>query len=281
MVDRREEIRRLLRLTPKQMLRKAKGRLKIYKDLDALHRALAEMMADEIERNNRKGRHTNLILPVGPTGQYPILAEIVNTRRISMKKCNLFFMDENCDPDGKCLPPTHPLSFRREAHELLFRRLDKRLAPPSSRVIFPSHDNIHTLADKIKRAGGIDTCYGGIGIHGHLAFNEPEPGVSKLGPRLVYLNDFTVTINAIRDEVGGNLEGFPRKAVTLGMREILSAKRIVLGCRNGIPLDWANTVLRLALFGEPGDDYPVTHIRGKNYLILTDEDTARRPKNIL
>ena len=281
MVNRREEIRRLLKLSPGQMLRKAKGRLKIHEDIDALHQALAEMIAAEIAGNNRKRRKTNLILPVGPTGQYPILAEMLNTRRISMKKCNIFFMDENCDPDGVCLPDTHPLSFRRDARELFFSRLDKRLAPAASRVVFPSHDNIHTLAARIKGAGGIDTCYGGIGIHGHLAFNEPEPGVSKLGPRLVYLNDYTVTINAIRDEVGGNLEGFPRKAVTLGMRQILSAKRIVLGCRNGVALDWANTVLRLALFGDPGDDYPVTHIRGKNYLILTDRDTARRPKNIL
>ena len=281
MVNRREEIRRLLRLSPAQMLRKAKGRLRIYKDLDTLHQALAEMIAAEIEGNNRRRRRTNLILPVGPTGQYPILADLINARRISMKKCSIFFMDENCDPDGVCLPDTHPLSFRRDARELFFSRLNKRLAPAPSRVVFPSHDNVHTLAARIKRAGGIDTCYGGIGIHGHLAFNEPEPGVSKLGPRLVYLNDYTVTINAVRDEVGGNLEGFPRKAVTLGMREILAAKRIVLGCRNGIALDWANTVLRLALFGEPGDDYPVTHIRGKNYLILTDRDTARRPKNIL
>ena len=281
MIDRREEIRGLLKLGPKQLLRKARGRLRIYKDLDALHEALAEEMAREIQRNNRRGRETRLILPVGPTGQYPILADFINDRKISMKKCWLFFMDENCDQDGKCIPPSHPLSFRREAQELLFSRLNKKYAPNPSRVIFPSHENIHTVEDKIKKVGGIDTCYGGIGIHGHLAFNEPEPGVSKMGPRVVRLNDFTVTINAIRENVGGNLEGFPRKAVTLGMRQILGARRIVLGCRNGIALDWANTVLRLGLFGEPGDDYPVTHIRGKNYVILTDEDTARKPKHIL
>ena len=35
------------------------------------------------------------------------------------------------------------------------------------------------------------------------------------------------------------------------MRQILGARRIRLYCRNGIALDWANTVLRLALFGEP------------------------------
>ena len=92
---------------------------------------------------------------------------------------------------------------------------------------------------------------------------------------------YTVTVNAIRAQVGGNLEGFPRKAFTLGMRQILGARRIVLYCRNGSPYDWANTVLRLALLGEPGDDYPVTHIRGKEYTIVTDRDTAASPAHIL
>jgi hypothetical protein len=38
-------------------------------------------------------------------------------------------------------------------------------------------------------------------------------------------------------------------------------------------------VLRLAVFGNPGDDYPVTYIRDHgDYVIVTDEDTARRPR---
>jgi hypothetical protein len=66
------------------------------------------------------------------------------------------------------------------------------------------------------------------------------------------------------------------------MRQILGAKRIFIYCRNDIPgIDWANTVLRVALFGEPGDDFPVTYIRGKNYIICTTEDTLRSPENIL
>ena len=96
---------------------------------------------------------------------------------------------------------------------------------------------------------------------------------------MVELNAYTVTINAIRAGVGGDLENFPRKAWTLGMREGLGARRIELYCRNGIPgIDWANTVLRLAVLGEPGDDYPVTHIRGhRDSVVVTDRETAERP----
>ena len=166
--------------------------------------------------------------------------------------------------------------------EMFFSKIARNLAIPAKQLTFPDHLNLQTLAGKIEAVGGIDTCYGGIGIHGHIAFNEPEPNVKDTDPRLVYLNDFTSTINCIRANVGGNLVNFPRKAVTLGMRQILGARRIRLYPRNGIALDWANTVMRLAVFGQPGEDYPVTFLRDhKDYVITTDEDTAKQPQIIL
>ncbi len=281
-MTRQAEVGRLLKMSRKRMLEKAGGHLVILKDIDALHRHCAETIAREIKRNNSKRRPTRLILPVGPVGQYPLLLEMINTEKISLKKCWFFFMDENCDDNGVVLPASHPLSFRGEMEEIFFGKIGKSLMIPAGQLTFPDHRNVQTLKDKIESAGGIDTCYGGVGIHGHVAFNEPEPNVKDSDPRLVYLNDFTTTINCIRSEVGGNLADFPRKAITLGMRQILAARRIRLYCRNGIPLDWANTVLRLAVFGRPGDDYPVTYIRGhKDYMVITDEDTARKPKIII
>ena len=90
-----------------------------------------------------------------------------------------------------------------------------------------------------------------------------------------------MTINALRSHVGGNLACYPRLAFTIGMREILGARRIRLYCRSGPHFDWANTVLRLALFGRPGDDYPVTHIRGRDYVVTTDRSTLATPRVLL
>ncbi len=280
-MDRKEEVRSLLKLTPEQVIEKSGNHLVVVSDLDELHNYFANSIASEIEDNNKKDRRTNLILPVGPTGQYPILAEIINQRKICLSKCLFFFMDEYCDESSQAIDKTHPLSFKRIAEEVFFSKLRKDVMLKKEQVIFPGHSNINLLADKIKNAGGIDTCYGGIGIHGHVAFNEPEPNIKESDPRLVYLNKYTITINAIRAEVGGNLETFPNKAVTLGMRQILGASRIRLCCRNGTPYDWANTILRIALLGEPGDDYPVTYIRDRDYTIITDEDTLKSPKYIV
>lgn len=123
----------------------------------------------------------------------------------------------------------------------------------------------------------------------HSVFAEAFNGFGTLWiptcarPRLVRFSEKTVIMNAIRSRVGGDLENFPRWAWTLGMKQCLSARRIQLYCRNDIDgLDWANTVLRLAVLGHPGDDYPVTWIREHgDWQIVTDRKTADPPPHAL
>lgn len=281
-MTRGEEIHELLKLTPEEMVDRAEGHLVVVDTLDDLHRHFARDLADTIAENNREDRPTVLIVPWGPVPQYPIFGEIVNAERISMKRCTFFFMDEYCDDTGHVVPTSHPESFRAAALNV-WDGIQEDLRIPADQVIFPDHENIDFLEHMVANAGGIEACYGGIGIHGHVAFNEPADGVAESGPRLVELNDFTVTINAIRSGVGGDLENFPKKAVTVGMRDILGADRIRLYCRNDIPgLQWANTVLRLAVFGEPGDDYPVTHIRNHtDWRVVTDRNTAAPAEHLM
>jgi glucosamine-6-phosphate deaminase len=279
---RRDEIRRLLALAPEEVIGRAGPRLRVLDDVDALHACLAQEMAQAIARNTVAGQHTCLILPVGPVGQYPLLLELLSTGRTSLRHCHLFFMDEYADEQGRALTPDQPLSFSGQMRRLWLDALPPDLVPPAHQVYFPSERNIDGLAEVVRRLGGIDVCFGGVGIHGHLAFNEPEPGVQRSGPRRVRLNDITVTINALRERVGGNLEGFPRCAFTLGVEQILTARSLRLACRNGIPLDWANTVLRLTLFGQPGEDYPCTFAHGHPDLVVyTDRETLRCPEIML
>ena len=152
---------------------------------------------------------------------------------------------------------------------------------PKEQIIFPTPENIKDLPKMIEDAGGIEVCYGGIGIHGHVAFNEPEPGVRDSDPRILNINEFTRTIDATRHSgVGGNLENFPHRAITMGMKQCLNARRMLLMTRNETPTFlWANTILRIAALGQPGDDYPVTHARNhKNLLIVSDYASAARPR---
>lgn len=280
--ERKDEIRRLLRLSEKELIARAGDHLVVCEDLDDLHRQFAKDIAKHLRACNAEGKSTSLILPVGPTGQYPVLVDILNRESISLENVRLFFMDEYCDEDGCAVSPDHPLSFQGTARKVFLDHLDTNLGLQEDRVIFPDQENIDQLEGMIEQAGEIDICYGGIGIHGHVAFNEPEQGIATLGPRKVRLNDFTVTINAVRSRIGGNLECHPRLAYTLGMKQILSARQVRLYCRNGCEFDWANTVLRLALLGEAGDDYPVTHLRNHvEYVLVTDRETLRAPQHLI
>lgn len=282
MNNRKQEVRNLTKLKPQEIIKRAEDNIIVCKDLDILHLRFAESIRDEIRNNNKNHKTTTLILPIGPIAQYPILAEFLNQERISLENCWFFFMDEYCNDDGVALDIEHPLSFKKIAKAQFLNLLEEYCNLNPHQVIFPNENNINQLESKIEKLGGIDVCYGGIGIHGHVAFNEPQEGVKNSNPRKVALNKFTITINAIRAEIGGNLENFPKEAFTLGMKQILSAKKIRLYCRNGTPYDWANTVLRIALLGEPGDDYPVTYIRDHpDYMIITDWDTLQTPKNII
>ena len=280
--ERAREVRRILALEPDEVIKEAKGQLVVFDTLDEVYDYLAEEMVQEFEKAAKGDRIVSFIMPVGPTQPYRLMAEKINYRQISLKNVRFFFMDEYVDDEkDRLIPKSNPLSFRGQIGPLLFDRIRPDLLMPKSQVIFPTPENVKDLPKMIKDAGGIEVCYGGIGIHGHVAFNEPGPGVAKSNPRILEINDFTRTIDATRHPgVGGNLENFPRRAITMGMKQCIEARKILVMTRNETPfLNWANTIVRIAALGKPGDDYPVTHMRHhKNLRIVTDRNTLKKPK---
>lgn len=261
----------------------------ILPDLSTFNGHFAEAIAGEIAAKHAAGESTRLILPVGPVGYFAPLAQLCNRASISWQHVHVFFMDEYCDWQGRRVDADHPLSFAGFAQRMLFSQLEADLALPPSQLHFPDPLHIDHISEAIARVGGIDTCYGGIGIHGHIAFNEPPisrwftltPAEFKASKtRLVQLAPETVVMNASR-AAGGHFAALPPMAVTLGMADILAARRIRLYCQGGV---WQRMVLRIALFGSPdrvdGEDvnYPVTLLRSHPDLaLITTEETAQPP----
>ena len=280
--ERAREVRRILALEPDEVIKEAKGQLVVFDTLDEVYDYLAEEMVQEFEKAAKGDRIVSFIMPVGPTQPYRLMAEKINYRQISLKNVRFFFMDEYVDDEkDRLIPKSNPLSFRGQIGPLLFDRIRPDLLMPKSQIICPPPETATDPPKMIKDAGGIEVCYGGIGIHGHVAFNEPGPGVAKSNPRILDINDFTRTIDATRHPgVGGNLENFPRRAITMGMKQCIEARKILVMTRNETPfLNWANTIIRISALGKPGDDYPVTHMRHhKNLRIVTDRNTLKKPK---
>jgi len=225
--------------------------------------AIAEHMARSIANLVREKPDATLILPVGPVDQFPVLAELCNAERLSLADVVIINMDEYLTADGEWVPIDHPLSFRGFMNRKFYDLLDPELAPPQENRIFPDPRELEAVPRIIAERGGVDACYGGIGINGHLAFNEPpEPGESVSAEefadrptRVLELSRETRTINA--NTVGGSLDVVPRRCVTVGMREILGAKRLRFYCNR----PWQSAVARKVLFGPVSAECPASLMR--------------------
>lgn len=225
-------------------------------------------MVELIEEHNRAGKATVLIVPVGPVGQYPIFVRLVNERRTSLKKVWFINMDEYLADESTPISPDHRLSFRGFMERTVYSRLDPFLAMPESQRIFPDPRKPEAVGKLIERLGGVDACFGGIGITGHVAFNEPEnvptEEFAERPTRVLRILPETRLINAVGD-LGGAVEDMPEWCVTVGMKEMLAARKIRLYCFR----DWHRAVVRRAAYGEKSALFPVTLLQDHSDVRIT------------
>jgi len=257
-------------------------RVRILGDMMSLALDLAEALKAEIVAANREGRGATLIVPVGPVEQYPILARMLNEERISCRNLVFIGMDEYLTDDDAWVPETHRLSFRAYLNRKFYDLLDPALAPPPKHRLFPDPRDLEAVPRLIAARGGVDACYGGIGITGHIAFNEPpEPGepmsleaFAALPTRILSLTSETRTINSVT--VGGEISIIPRRAVTVGMMEILGARRLRLYCNRA----WQSAVARRVLHGPITPACPASLMRTHPDATLTVADYVAVPPDI-
>lgn len=241
-----------------QLLAAPKLPLEVLPDNDAVFQTMAREMADEIRRKNALGETTVFICPVGPVGQYPYFVDLVDREGLSLKNVWFLNMDEYLTDDRQWVPMDHPLSFRGFMERTVYSKLDPALVMPPEQRIFPDPKDPENMGRVIEKLGGVDICFGGVGINGHLAFNEAQDELTpeqfrSLHTRVLPITRETRTANAIGD-FNGALDDMPRWCVTIGMSEIYHARKIRLGCfRN-----WHRGAVRHAAYGEVSAHFPVT-----------------------
>jgi glucosamine-6-phosphate deaminase len=256
--------------------------LRVVPDSQILAQTMAHDIGDVIRALTQAGRRPTLILPVGPVDQFPLLAELINHERLSLRDTVLINMDEYLDDDDRWLPAQHPLSFRGFMERRFYDLLDPQLAPPASARIFPDPSAPDAIGRLIAKRGGVDACFGGIGINGHMAFNEPsEPGeqitpdeFADLPTRVLSLSRETRTINA--NTVGGSLDVIPHRCATVGMREILASRALRFYCNR----PWQSGVIRRVLFGAIDDSCPASFLRRHPDAALTFTEEVAAPPDI-
>ncbi|MBD9097334.1 MAG: glucosamine-6-phosphate isomerase [Ruminococcaceae bacterium] len=206
-----------------------------------------------IEENNRQNKTTFMIVPYGPLGPYARIVYLVNKHRISLKNCVFCNMDEYITDDGEYIDKNDPLSFRGGMDRIFYSQIDDELNVLPENRYFPEPKNPDIVLQLIEKYGVPDMVFGGVGINGHYAFNEPpygdEPCTNEeflnRQTRVLEVSRETRTINGFMN-AGGNFNAIPRYCITVGMKEMFMAKKV----RMCMPRDWNAGALRPVLSGK-------------------------------
>jgi len=246
--------------------------LKVYlvEDKIDIYNDIARVMANKLTENNKKSIKTSFILPVGPRGQYKRFAHICNSEKISCKDLITINMDEFLDDESNLIPKDHPLSFRGFMDRNLFSLLDDELKINPLNIIFPDPKDISMAGQIIEDIGGADICFGGIGINGHIAFNEPiekeeidNNSFIELKTRMLDVAKETIIVSSLK--CGGDIDLIPKRCITLGMAEIFKSKEL----RFYMEHDYQNTALIRSILEDSNPFFPATYIKGHRNSSIT------------
>ena len=104
--------------------------------------------------------------------------------------------------------------------------------------------------EHIAKLGGIDLQLLGIGLDGHIGFNEPDKYFVK-STHVVELHESTIKANS---RFFANEDEVPKRAITMGMVSIMQAKKILLIARGKAKRD----VLENAFYGPITPEIPAS-----------------------
>ncbi|MBO7762110.1 MAG: glucosamine-6-phosphate deaminase, partial [Clostridia bacterium] len=123
------------------------------------------------------------------------------------------------------LEPTHPQSYRYFMNENFFNHIN--IKPENNHlpnVLGNASNDCAKYDDLIERLGGIDLALLGSGLNGHIGFNEPAESLCAR-THVTELTESTIEANSRFFE---KKEDVPTKAVTMGMGNLMHAKKIVI-----------------------------------------------------
>jgi glucosamine-6-phosphate deaminase len=181
---------------------------------EALSARAAEILLTTIREDPR----AVLGLPTGrtPIGMYDRVVRECAREYHCFRDVTTFNLDEYCGVE-----PEHPASYASYMRQHLFDHVD--IDPANTHIPHGIDPDPEGYEEELRRAGGLDLTFLGLGRNGHIGFNEPgTPFDSRT--RIVELTQSTRHANADLFP-GGHV---PTHAITMGIGTILESRRIVL-----------------------------------------------------
>ena len=183
---------------------------------------ISRLIAEEFIKQVNKKPNSVLGLATGtsPLKVYANLVKANKEGRVTFKDVATFNLDEYIGLEG-----THNQSYRYFMNDNLFNHID--IDKAKTHVLKGVGDYLayaNQYDDEIKSFGGIDLQILGIGSDGHIAFNEPGTSFDSL-THVAELAESTIVDNS---RLFNDIKEVPTKAVTMGLKSIMNAKKIVL-----------------------------------------------------
>ncbi|WP_080875353.1 glucosamine-6-phosphate deaminase [Oceanobacillus timonensis] len=187
-----------------------------YKEMSQL---AAKKLVEQI--NEKSDSVLGLATGSTPEGLYEEIIKAHKEDNISFKDVTTFNLDEYVG-----LNKDNHQSYYYYMHHLLFNHIDIN----GGQVNLPNGD-AHDLQEEcnryekaIKQAGGVDIQILGIGLNGHIGFNEPGTPFS-MQTHIIDLDESTRQANA---RFFDSIDDVPSQAITMGIDTIMQSKQIIL-----------------------------------------------------
>lgn len=189
---------------------------------------VSEIAAQEMVNLIKNKSNAVLGLPTGstPIGMYNNVVKAYKNGEISFENITTFNLDEYIG-----LNKDNEQSYYYFMNDNLFSRIDIN----KDNINIPDgmaediEKECKRYEEKLNTFGYMDIMYLGIGVNGHIGFNEPgeyfEPFTHK-----VSLEESTIEANSRFFE---RIEDVPTSAITMGIKTIFLAKKIILIATGG------------------------------------------------
>jgi len=184
---------------------------------------MSKLAAEMVARKIKDKPNVVLGLATGstPLGMYRELISMYKKGKLDFSNVRTFNLDEYLG-----LPPSHPQSYHYYMYENFFKHVNikkENIHIPRGDSLTPTQECLK-YERQIEEVGGIDLQILGIGVNGHVGFNEPDINLKAL-THVIQLADETIKANS---RFFNNIDEVPKMAITMGMGTIMRSKQIIL-----------------------------------------------------
>ena len=213
---------------------------------DAAARDVADALRDALTRQH----DVRMVFAAAPS-QAQMLAALCSAPGIDWTRVTVFHMDEYIG-----LSPEAPERFAKWLDDNLFERLPfaqvHRLVPE------PDPAAAAETYARLLAAAPIDFVCLGIGVNGHIAFNDPPVAdfADPLDVKVVTLDD-QCRQQQVDDDCFARFDDVPERAITLTVPRLMRAGRLFCV----VPGQLKQDAVRAALYGPIGTECPASILR--------------------